>query len=68
MEQRITWKSPKKLLFLLASLVLLAGFLPLANLADPEVRFLDPNLEQVVREKINQPTTPIYRTHGSVAQ
>jgi hypothetical protein len=63
MEQRITWKSPKKLLFLLVSLLLLAGFLPLAKLADPEVRFLDPNLEQVIREKINQPTKPIYRTH-----
>ncbi len=63
MEQRITWKSPKKLLFLLVSLLLLAGFLPLANLADPEVRFLDPNLEQIIREKIDQPTRPIYRTH-----
>lgn len=63
MEQRITWKSPKKLLFLLVSLLLLAGFWPLAKLADPEVRFLDPNLEQVIREKINQPTKPIYRTH-----
>jgi Leucine-rich repeat (LRR) protein len=63
MEQRITWKSPKKLLFLLVSLLLLAGFLPLANLADPEVHFLDPNLEQAVRDKIEKPTGTIYRTH-----
>ncbi len=62
MEQIITLRAPKKIFVFLASLLILTGLLFLANLEDPVVHFADPNLEQVIREKIGQPSAPIYRT------
>lgn len=61
MEQKVTWKSPGKIAFFLASLLLLGGLLVLANLVDPIVHFSDPNLEKAIREKIDQPTVPLTR-------
>ncbi|PKN94566.1 MAG: hypothetical protein CVU44_05645 [Chloroflexi bacterium HGW-Chloroflexi-6] len=61
MEQNVTWKSPGKIAFFLASLILLGGLLVAANLVDPVVHFTDPNLEAAIREKIDQPTAPLSR-------
>jgi hypothetical protein len=61
MEQMVTWKSPGKIVFFLASLLLLGGLLVLANLVNPAVHFADPNLEKAIREKIDQPTAPLSR-------
>ncbi len=61
MEQNITWKSPGKIVFFLVSLLLLGVLLLVATLVDPVVRFSDPNLEKVIREKIHQPSAPISR-------
>jgi Leucine-rich repeat (LRR) protein len=61
MEQMVTWKSPGKIVFFLASLLLLGGLLVLANLVNPAIHFADPNLEKAIREKIDQPTSPLTR-------
>lgn len=62
MEQVISWKSTKIIATLLVSLFGLFSLLILSQQVNAPVVFTDPNLEQVVREKIEKPIEPIYRT------
>ena len=61
MEQNVTWRAPGKLFFVMVSLLVLSGLLILSSRVDSVVKFTDPNLEKAVREKINQPKSPITR-------
>ena len=62
MERVISWKSPKIIAALLVSIFGLFSLLILSQQVNAPVEFSDPNLEQVIREKIEKPFEPIYRT------
>jgi hypothetical protein len=62
MERQISWKSPKILVVLTCSLLALLVLLIVAQKVNAPVVFLDPNLEQAIREKVGKPVQPIYRT------
>jgi len=59
MDRVITWKSPQKITFLLVSLFLLFGLLIVSLQVNSPVSFLDPNFEQVIRDKIKKPVGTI---------
>lgn len=62
MKREISWKSPKILLVLAISVLSLLALLIVAKKVNTPVVFADPNLEQAIREKIEKPVEPIYRT------
>jgi hypothetical protein len=62
MEREISWKSLKILVVLACSILALLGLLIVAQKVNAPVVFADPHLEQAIREKIDKPVEPIYRT------